>query len=55
MKMSCCHSDEDKVSPPRGAGARKVTDYEAVPVQIGFVYYPEFHHFQTRAYTLLIL
>lgn len=32
-----------------GTGARKVTDYDAAPMQIGFLYYPQFHHFPRRA------
>lgn len=41
--------------PPGGTQARKVKDYEAVPMQIGFLYYPECHHFPRRAYPFLIL
>lgn len=32
-----------------------MTDYEAVPMQIGFLHYPEIHHSPRRAYTFLIL
>lgn len=54
-EMLCCHSDEERHPRLVGQGQKKVKDYEAVPMQIGFLYYPEFHHFPRRAYTFLIL
>lgn len=43
-----------KASPPSGKGAKR-WGIMMLPMQIGFLYYPEFHHLPRRAYTFLIL
>lgn len=50
LGMLCCHSNEESI-PAWWTGARKVADYEAAPMQIGFLYYPECHHILMRANT----
>lgn len=52
-----CYIEMRETSHPVGKRARKVKDYdyEAVPMQIGFLYYLEWHNFPRRAYFFLIL